>query len=574
MKKKIITFACGMAMALFGFGTSGITHAQEPGTPAIVETATETDAQLQVDTSQVSAQPQADAVEMDAVHVSAQNVTIGSIAKMDMGRYSIVGVPNTPSADVYYRWQMYDFTEETWTTFHDWDTATCVFWEPSHAGDYNVYVEAMGGGAVVASYAQLYHFFGCVTTLGSISYACGTGECTYDISYTTNDTELQFRWQAYDVANGTWCMIRDWSGKSTGSWVPEHAGDYFLYVEAKGGDGAISSKLLVCHVDETHITSFIQSCTSGFVNELVVMAGTSTDLTKQIGSWRYLVFDGTNWTPTMMLDGQGLWVPTQAGQYAICYQIFDKSGNLIDQRIQSFKVETPYVKLGGDLHEAHTDGLKFHFSIDAETNDPGIRYRWQYYDIANDAWHVIADWPIGNEIDWIAPAEGYYWVMVEVILRDGTTQSVTKGVFANMIDAEKDSMQKLANSYASNTGYLLLVNGATHKVGVFSGSKGNWTMLAYWDCSDGKASTPTVRGEFTVGSKGSYFDSGDARCYYYTQFYGDYLFHSVLYNKYNGNLADGRLGMGLSHGCVRLQIDNAKWIYDNIPSGTKVVVYN
>ena len=135
-------------------------------------------------------------------------------------------------------------------------------------------------------------------------------------------------------------------------------------------------------------------------------------------------------------------------------------------------------------------------------------------------------------------------------------------------------MQTLADSYASNTSYLLLVNGATHKVGVFSGSKGNWNMIAYWDCSDGKKSTPTVRGEFTVASKGYYFDSGDFRCYYYTQFYGNYLFHSVLYDKENGNLADGRLGMGLSHGCVRLQIDNAKWIYDNIPAGTKVVVYN
>jgi hypothetical protein len=37
---------------------------------------------------------------------------------------------------------------------------------------------------------------------------------------------------------------------------------------------------------------------------------------------------------------------------------------------------------------------------------------------------------------------------------------------------------------------------------------------------------------------------------------------------------DGRLGMGLSHGCVRLDINNAKWIYDNIPRNTTVVVYN
>ena len=77
-----------------------------------------------------------------------------------------------------------------------------------------------------------------------------------------------------------------------------------------------------------------------------------------------------------------------------------------------------------------------------------------------------------------------------------------------------------------------------------------------------------------MGSKGYYFDSGNARCYWYTQFYGDYLFHSVIYNKGSKtSIQDGRLGMQLSHGCVRLNINNAKWIYDNIPSGTKVVVY-
>ena len=36
---------------------------------------------------------------------------------------------------------------------------------------------------------------------------------------------------------------------------------------------------------------------------------------------------------------------------------------------------------------------------------------------------------------------------------------------------------------------------------------------------------------------------------------------------------DGRLGQSISQGCVRLDIDNAKWIYNNIPSGTKVKIY-
>lgn len=38
-------------------------------------------------------------------------------------------------------------------------------------------------------------------------------------------------------------------------------------------------------------------------------------------------------------------------------------------------------------------------------------------------------------------------------------------------------------------------------------------------------------------------------------------------------ITDGRLGINASHGCVRLNINHAKWIYDHIPRGTKVVVY-
>lgn len=129
-----------------------------------------------------------------------------------------------------------------------------------------------------------------------------------------------------------------------------------------------------------------------------------------------------------------------------------------------------------------------------------------------------------------------------------------------------------ANMYSSPTGYLALVNRSTHKVAIFQGSQGSWSCVKYWDCADGKASTPTVTGVFHVGSRGYYFDSGSARCYWWTQFYGNYLFHSVLYT-HSGQLMDGRVGIALSHGCVRLKIENAKWIYDNIPRGTTVVVY-
>ena len=38
-------------------------------------------------------------------------------------------------------------------------------------------------------------------------------------------------------------------------------------------------------------------------------------------------------------------------------------------------------------------------------------------------------------------------------------------------------------------------------------------------------------------------------------------------------IQDGRLGISASHGCVRLDIECARWIYNNIPTRTRVVSY-
>ncbi len=136
------------------------------------------------------------------------------------------------------------------------------------------------------------------------------------------------------------------------------------------------------------------------------------------------------------------------------------------------------------------------------------------------------------------------------------------------------AMYNKAQSYSSTTNWLILTNCTTNRVGIFYGSKGSWDLRYYFTCSCGKSSTPTKKGVFTVGIKGKCFSGDTYTCWYYTQFSGNYLFHSVLYKKGSiTTITDGRLGQNLSHGCVRLSITNAKWIYDNIPTGTKVVTY-
>ena len=133
-----------------------------------------------------------------------------------------------------------------------------------------------------------------------------------------------------------------------------------------------------------------------------------------------------------------------------------------------------------------------------------------------------------------------------------------------------------AQNFYSATDWLILTNVMTHIVGVFYWNGSSWELYREFLTSTGAPWSPTVEGEFIVQAKILYFGDGTYRCWYATQFWGDYLFHSVLYDEADGpyTLQDGRLGMSISHGCVRMRLEDAKWIYDNIPSGTKVFVYH
>ena len=95
-------------------------------------------------------------------------------------------------------------------------------------------------------------------------------------------------------------------------------------------------------------------------------------------------------------------------------------------------------------------------------------------------------------------------------------------------------------------------------------------------CSPGDA-TPV--GTFYLAGKWRWNAlMGGVQGQYCSQIQGDFLFHSVLYNKTNPRTlipsSYNNLGKRVSHGCVRLQVIDAKWIFDNCPRGTKITIYN
>ncbi|MBE6905531.1 MAG: L,D-transpeptidase catalytic domain protein [Ruminococcaceae bacterium] len=101
-------------------------------------------------------------------------------------------------------------------------------------------------------------------------------------------------------------------------------------------------------------------------------------------------------------------------------------------------------------------------------------------------------------------------------------------------------------------------------------------VVQSFTCSTGKEGYETPTGMYYINHRGKSFYNEKLKegAFYWTQFYGDYLFHSVPFNEdreIEKTEAD-KLGEPASHGCIRLSMNDAKWIYDNIKKDTKVII--
>ena len=129
------------------------------------------------------------------------------------------------------------------------------------------------------------------------------------------------------------------------------------------------------------------------------------------------------------------------------------------------------------------------------------------------------------------------------------------------------------NDFASTSSYLLVTDLKNRYTYVFKRENNKWDQLFKFLCTVGKPSTPTITGTFYISGRKPYFGTDKYRVKYATRIRGAYYYHSVLYDSKGNYVIDGRLGQALSHGCIRLNTNNAKWIYDNIPDGTTVFIH-
>lgn len=142
---------------------------------------------------------------------------------------------------------------------------------------------------------------------------------------------------------------------------------------------------------------------------------------------------------------------------------------------------------------------------------------------------------------------------------------------------EKDSQQSASDE--AEFPYYIKVNRRQNCITVYTSDENGEYTVPYkaMICSTGLYNA-TPRGTFHLSTKYLWRELyGKVYGQYATRITGGVLFHSVPYYKKSKSALCtekyNKLGQQASMGCVRLTVEDAKWIADNCPSGTTVEIY-
>ncbi len=162
-----------------------------------------------------------------------------------------------------------------------------------------------------------------------------------------------------------------------------------------------------------------------------------------------------------------------------------------------------------------------------------------------------------------------------VFMDDGTTTvksalDLTKQHYDHSVKYSKAVAEAWINSQGikSATEYLFWANKYGQWAYIFKGSKGNWTLVKRISCGTGNinygdGSDQGVGFGWKIWDKEKVFQGPQTK-QYWNQHYSSLWVNSIH---------QGGNGKPSTHGCIALPSKGAKWVFNNLPINTRVVVF-
>jgi len=154
--------------------------------------------------------------------------------------------------------------------------------------------------------------------------------------------------------------------------------------------------------------------------------------------------------------------------------------------------------------------------------------------------------------------------------------------------AGRKTPDQVSTQYVSRTGWLLVCDVQRHTLTVFKniakpGKRWKPVRFASYSCTigalvrkGGRKQTCTPLGYTQIMWKQKVHTFSTSKSWYNCWTKKGFAIHSTMYHKNDQTPrreVDGRLGMNLSNSCIRIRLEQARWIYKTMTKYTPLIVY-
>lgn len=391
-----------------------------------------------------------------------------------------------------------------------------------------------------------------------------------------------------------WGVIKEFDNRNATVWYPKKSGRYQIYSDVRDQDGRVQTvtKEYVVHEAPWKVEKLKADGTGSYY------VGDKTTITAQVSGeteglqFKFVQRNGKDWSDWKVVkdfdtDNSAEVLIEKEGTTTIYVDVMDQRGVIFEPEVLTL---TGNNLLSVKASETKTTiGKNVTFSPNFSGAVSGGEYKVVWMKDNWKEWGVIQDFAPNSQVTWTPGKEGQYHIYMDARLH-GVTQSksvaVEVGKFKNgwyyengykVYYTDGKKCEDVRNIIGRQESYEVKINKQMSCVTVYAkdGKNGYIIPVVAFACSPGEA---TPIGTFYTKEKYRWHHLFGADGQFCTRITENILFHSPPYSSFNNHTLwpkeYNKLGTWASSGCVRLRTGDAKWIYDNCSSGTKVVIYN
>lgn len=482
------------------------------------------------------------------------------------------------------------------------ESSSCV-WVPFTPAKYEVYVEAKdSSGSVVTKKIEhkvnpqplkINRF-----EVGSQVYS---GE-KVKLEIQNEGGVYPYSYQYYVIRNGNVddkILLQDFSFENSYTWTPVTPAIYEIIAVLKDSYGqmveerkSIIVSPATLEIKEFHVgnSQYAQSSQRTPVSVDIETKG-------NVGQLQYKYYVQRNNEEILLQDFSTkrhlIWRPFTPAKYEVYVEVLDQNGNIYRKQKDFEVIEQRLFIKNFTMNVQGSVFPNTNVKLAASSMGATGNCEYKFYVIRNGAEIVIQDYSAKTSCIWKPFTTAIYDVCVSARDESGLETSESKIL---KVAGKNGWYYELGYKFYYKNGvkqvdldgilpwqssYYIKVNRTTCSVTVYAkdGANGYIIPVKRFACSVGLPSTPTPTGTYYTPAKYRWHTlMGPSYGQYCTRIVGGILFHSVAgYNmtSYNIRAKDyNKLGQPASHGCVRLNVRDSKWIYDNCLLNTKVTIYD